>query len=78
MKDIGTFECSYGRTGEIWIDKKNCNVCGFEAICLCVDSSEGEYGEGAICKNCIDKAFKNPIEEWDTNSWGPQSIDGFS
>ena len=66
MKDIGTFEGAYGRLGEIWLAKKNCNVCGFEAVCLCMDSSEGEYGEGCICKNCIEEAFINAIgTDWD-------------
>lgn len=61
------FEAGYNRVGTIEIIKKeelakwgppgSCNSCKQLVDCLAIDSSEGEYGCGTICKPCIDKLF---------------------
>ena len=54
-----TFEAGYGETGKIWLNTlEPCAVCKQSAVCLNIDSSDGEYGSGAVCKPCIDKLFK--------------------
>lgn len=56
-----TFEAGYDRVGTIEMVQGTCVVCGEQNIMvLSVDSSEGEYGPGSICKECIDNMF---IEE---------------
>lgn len=59
---ITSFDANYGRQGEIWIDRNMCHLCLQYKFCLIIDSSEGEYGHGAICLECITKSFKDVIE----------------
>lgn len=54
---ISTFFSHYGRDGSIDIFNVVCDVCKEIGDCICIDSSEGEYGAGCICKKCIDDAF---------------------
>lgn len=54
---IGTFKAAYGREGLIWVDKNTCDLCDKEAFCINIDSSEGEYGQGSVCRGCVDKIF---------------------
>lgn len=55
LKVIG--EAGYGRPVEVgvWID--NCDKCKEEAPLICIDTSQGEYGFGGICKSCIISLF---------------------
>lgn len=55
-EQICEFEASHCRTGVIWIEEFNCDKCNKKRRCLCIDSSEGEYGEGSICFECIEEA----------------------
>lgn len=57
--EIATFFAHYGRDGSIDISNVVCDVCKEIGDCICIDSSEGEYGAGTICKQCIDTAFEN-------------------
>lgn len=43
---------AYSRSGEVRVTIGECDVCGEEKIVICTDSSQGEYGEIAICLNC--------------------------
>lgn len=56
---IASFEAEYSRRGEIWIENDMCDVCLKDKNCLLIDSSQDEYGPGAICLECINKAFKD-------------------
>jgi len=60
--EICQFEAGWDYIGQIWIAKEICNACNQEKACVCIDSSEGEYGEGTICFECIDKAKKKLID----------------
>lgn len=55
---ITTWEADYNRNGYMEITSAKCHVCSKVAECLCVDSSEGEYGPGAICLDCINEFFE--------------------
>ena len=59
--EVATFEAAYGRRGSIWIARADwpaCAKCGTtERYRLCMDSSGGEYGPGALCWACIEQAF---------------------
>ena len=54
---ICEFEAGYERTGCITLEKIECDNCHKIKNCICIDSSDGEYGPGNICENCIKKAF---------------------
>ncbi len=56
--EICSFKAGCNTSGQIWIEKIVCNVCNQKKECICIDSSDGEYGEGAICFECI-KEEKN-------------------
>lgn len=56
-KKLAEFKAAHGREGRISVGDGTCDVCRKDAVCILIDSSEGEYGEGAICKPCIDAAF---------------------
>lgn len=56
-KLIARFDGNYGRKGEIWLESGVCDACGFTRACLQIDASEEEYNAGAICLECIKKAF---------------------
>lgn len=53
-----TFKAAYARTGMIWIDEGECDVCKNKITCLLVDSSEDEYGPGRICLECVNEMFQ--------------------
>lgn len=56
--EIVEFPGGYGRTGLIWVgENETCDVCQKSEFCICIDSSEAEYGAGRICRNCISDAF---------------------
>ena len=57
------FKAEYERSGTILIDENECKKCYKFKKCLCIDSSEGEYGPGNICKECIEEMFKECLEE---------------
>ena len=51
--------CGFGSRGEIYISRCKCEVCDKDdVVCLRMDSSEGEYGDIAMCKPCTDAAFE--------------------
>ena len=54
---LATFHAGYGRSGYINLEDATCRVCDLDALCITMDSSEGEYGRGAICKTCAERAF---------------------
>jgi len=58
MNEICEFEASHSRTGYINIETTICDCCKEELVCICIDSSEDEYGPGCICKRCILKSFE--------------------
>ena len=60
--EIKTFDAAYGRQGSINLELAVCDVCKVHQKCVTIDSSEGEYGPGAICKLCIDAAFLHAEE----------------
>lgn len=62
VKDIKNFEAAYNRSGYIELAHTECDACGKTAKCVSIDSSEGEYGSGSVCKECIDAAY-NSTEE---------------
>jgi len=59
--EICEFEASYGYTGYINIKTTFCDCCKEKLVCICIDSSEDEYGPGCICKICILKNFEKYI-----------------
>jgi len=56
--DIKRFTAHYGRIGLIAIIVSKCTVCEQEKEVISIDSSEGEYSPGYICKKCALKAFE--------------------
>ena len=66
-KKIVGFMGGYDRTGLICIDQhpeEKCDVCRRINIpVIMIDSSEGEYGSGNICKECAEKAFAGFIPQ---------------
>jgi len=59
MKSIvSKFKAHYARIGVIGVDTEPCHVCGNVTDVISIDSSEGEYGPGYICKDCVIKAFE--------------------
>jgi hypothetical protein len=54
---LKVFSAAYGRHGEIEVIEWKCDVCSERAPCIYIDSSEGEYGGGAICRECIADGF---------------------
>lgn len=57
VEEIGYFDLAYGRQGHMWVEKCRCEDCGEVGVCLCMDLSDGEYGEGGICEDCVKAAF---------------------
>ena len=56
LKIIG--EAGHSRPIEVGVILIKCEMCKKEdVICICIDTSEGEYGAGAICKDCITELF---------------------
>ena len=62
-KQIIYFRANHQRSGTILIDENECKKCYKFKGCLCIDSSEEEYGPGTICKECIEEMFKNSFKE---------------
>lgn len=56
IKVIADFQAGYGRTGEITVEIDKCCVCRADTVVICIDSSEGEYGNGCICLTCATEA----------------------
>lgn len=53
-----------GNAGYIGVLVGKCDVCHTPNVPVIVmDSSGGEYGVDAVCKDCIDKAFKTLNKE---------------
>jgi hypothetical protein len=51
-----TFDARWYRLGTIRIGTVNCDVCHENGVDgIAIDSSSDEYGEGAICLDCIKK-----------------------
>lgn len=73
MKPPIGFKALWDRRGTIYIDVQKCDACHKEEMCLCIDSSEEEYGPGCVCKQCVLELFEcvetdlelepNPITE---------------
>jgi len=57
-------EAGYSRSLDVGLVLTKCNVCHTEDVpCLFVDSSEGEYGGGTVCKSCVIKLFAQGEEK---------------
>lgn len=57
-------DLAYGRTGSVVIVKDiDCDKCHQKRTCMCIDTSDGEYGSVALCQACIKAAFS--LEETD-------------
>jgi len=56
--EIKKFKANYTRIGLISVVISKCTVCEQEKKVISIDSSEGEYGAGCICKDCALKAFE--------------------
>lgn len=56
--EIKRFRAAYARVGLISIVMSKCSICEQEKTVISIDSSEGEYGAGCICKNCALIAFE--------------------
>ena len=50
---------NYGRSVTLEIETAMCLFCGETKQVLSIDVSDGEYLNGRICKDCIDKVFNN-------------------
>ena len=49
----------YSRIAYADVGRFKCDGCGKVAICLSVDTSEGEYGSITVCRECIANLFAN-------------------
>lgn len=47
----------YGRSKEAEIEETLCDSCKENKVCLCTDSSDGEYGPVNLCFDCIKNLF---------------------
>lgn len=56
--NIYLYDGGYENIGVIRGKNSICKMCEEKKFCLTIDSSEGEYIEGAICKDCIEDVFK--------------------
>lgn len=54
---FANFTAGWGSSGAIWVENTVCDVCVEQTWCLCVDSSNEEYGPGCICLDCVNLAF---------------------
>ncbi len=54
---VTIFDGGYNRDGYITVRSGTCTVCKQNAKVIAIDSSEGEYTTGHICKSCANKAF---------------------
>ena len=49
---------NYNRRVQAWVQGAvTCRVCRQVKVCLCVDTSDGEYGPGEMCLDCVQAAF---------------------
>ena len=48
---------SYSRWKKIWSAIERCDLCNRKKVCLCFDSSDGEYSTIAICRKCFEKGI---------------------
>jgi hypothetical protein len=55
MPSLG--ESAYGRSKEAEVEEIMCDSCKEHKVCLCTDSSDGEYGSVNLCFNCIQNLF---------------------
>jgi hypothetical protein len=56
-----TFPAGYNRVGVIEILAGDCDSCGAREKVLYIDSSEGEYGPGRICRTCANALFEGTL-----------------
>lgn len=56
-----TFLSNYNRVGVIEIADGVCDSCGVKEKILAIDSSEGEYGYGKICRTCVNAFFNGTL-----------------
>lgn len=52
---IGKTECAFDRTGVAMFEFCQCDITGIETLCVCMDSSENEYGYIHVSLNYINK-----------------------
>ena len=50
---------AYGRTIEASLEFTKCDLTGAETWCVCVDTSNGEYGDGRISIKYINENLNN-------------------
>lgn len=55
-------KASYDRIIKVVICESKCNKCCRIRLCLCCDSSEGEYGSVDLCTDCLGKIHKEMLE----------------
>lgn len=55
-KDIS---CNYGRLGTVIMREDVCQITKEKCLCVCCDSSEGEYGEIIISLEYLNKKAKD-------------------
>ena len=72
------FDANYGRDGVIEVVLGRCDVCRVDDVPVLLvedslaSSAESEYGGGAICRICIERAFdgaaqdskQHPLRRW--------------
>jgi hypothetical protein len=56
-----TVATAYGRTLEASLKFTKCDITGEETWCVCVDTSNGEYGDGRISINYINEILERTI-----------------
>lgn len=52
------FNANYSSKGTIRIGLIYCHLCNKDKEGIAIDSSDGEYGEGGICLECLNKEIK--------------------
>lgn len=57
-------EAGHYMSVDVGLALTKCNVCHIEDVpCLLVDSSDGEYGSGSVCKECVINLFAQGEEK---------------
>lgn len=56
-------ETAYGRTLEASLEFCKCDLTGEETWCVCVDTSNGEYGDGRISVKYINQMLDKFLDE---------------
>lgn len=55
-------ETAYGRTLEATLEFTKCDLTGEETWCVCVDTSNGEYGDGRISVKYINETLNKFLD----------------